>query len=803
MYRSKFTSLLTSFLAVGLLAAFGTTPAAAQETGSIQGTVTIADGGAPLPGSLVTVEQTGQTVAAGEDGSFVINAVQPGTHRVVASHQAFRPLALEVTVVADQTSRVDLRLSVLQFEEEVFVTATRTARAITDVPASVSVVDREFIEDAPARNIQDLLRRTPGIDFVERSGMAARSNSMIILRGVPGTKRALFMMDGLPANDLGTGTLKQLNLVPLQSVEQVEVVRGPFSSLYGANAFSGAINSITRRGEGPAAVDLYAGGGSSTYSQFGAWVRGESGPTAYSFTVERRAIENVYNREETLSGRALPNVGYDDLRFSGRLDFAVAESWDLTVLPRASRFTNGLGVTTRLPTSVDETRTADSGGLGGVLRQRSDGPFSTEVKFNLRATNDRTSVENHTRTGTRQTTVVDQPDGSRLEEVTRGRQSFAAFTERESRYRNFLIEPQFTWTPHGAHTVVFGVNYTNDRGTFGDSLIADHANVLGSDQALMGMAAGIQADLAAGGALNPSVSLVRDPPIGDVFPLSQGSREIFHEASGYVQDEWDVTDDLRLVPGARFDYHSRFGSVSSPRLAMLYTMTPAARVRASAGRAFRAPSLSELFGNVVFHGTTPGFPNPDLDPEYITSFDGGLQYEVGRGLRTEINVFHNDMTNLIQLVLAPSRTRLDWVNVADARSTGIELVAQGDPAGWFSYYTNYTLTDSEDRESGDPLARVPRHKVNVGLQLDGSLGSWAVTGSLDHRWVSERFQTSRGRPVELEPYNRTDLGFSVRPSDRMRVGVHVLNLFDAYYEESFGSPVAARMLSVQVAVTPF
>ena len=129
-------------------------------------------------------------------------------------------------MIADQTSRVDLRLSVLQFEEQVFVTATRTARAITDVPASVSVVDREFIEDAPARNIQDLLRRTPGIDFVERSGMAARSNSMIILRGVPGTKRALFMMDGLPANDLGTGTLKQLNLVPLQSVEQVEGRQG-------------------------------------------------------------------------------------------------------------------------------------------------------------------------------------------------------------------------------------------------------------------------------------------------------------------------------------------------------------------------------------------------------------------------------------------------------------------------------------------------------------------------------------------------------------------------------------------------
>ncbi|MCY4429978.1 MAG: TonB-dependent receptor [Rhodospirillales bacterium] len=799
--RILLSLFLTQFAFAGLL---GPKPAfAAQPTGSIEGNVTVEGGGAPLPGSIVTVEQTGQTVAAREDGSFIINGVPPGAHRVVASHQSFRPLAVEVTVTADQVSRVDLRLSVLQFQEQVFVTATRTARAITDVPASVSVVDRRLIEDAPARNIQDLLRRTPGIDFVERSGMAARSNSMIILRGVPGTKRALFMMDGLPANDLGTGTLAQLNLVPLQSVQQVEVVRGPFSSLYGANAFSGAINSITRRGQGPPSVDLYAGGGSSGYSQVGAWMRGESGPTAYSFTFERRAIDNVYNREETPGGTALPNVGYDDLRFSGRLDFALADAWDLTLLPRASRFTNGLGVTGRLPTSVDESRTATSGGLGAILRKRSDGPISAEVKFNLRATDDRSSVENFTRSGTRQVTVMDQPDGRRLEEVTLGSHPFAAFTERESRYRNFLIEPQVTWTPNGAHTVVFGTSYTNDRGTFGDSLIADHGNVVGSDLALMGMAAGIQADLAAGGTLNPSVTLVRDPPIGDVFPLSQGSREVFHEASGYVQDEWDVTDDLRLVPGARFDYHSRFGSVSSPRLAMLYTVTTATRVRASAGRAFRAPSLSELFGNVVFHGTTPGFPNPDLEPEYINSFDGGFQYEVSRGFRAEMNIFHNEMTNLIQLVISPSRDHFDWVNVADARSTGIELVAQGDPVGWFGYYTNYTFTDSEDLDTGDPLARVPRNKVNVGLQLNGTLGSWDFTGSLDHRWVGERFQTSRGRPVDLEAYNRTDLGFSVRPSDRMRVGIHVLNLFDAFYEESFGSPVAARMLSLQVAVTPF
>ena len=302
--------------------------------------------------------------------------------------------------------------------------------------------------------------------------------------------------------------------------------------------------------------------------------------------------------------------------------------------------------------------------------------------------------------------------------------------------------------------------------------------------------------------MNPAVTIVRDPSIGQVFPLSAGSRERFNVAAAYVQDEWDVTEGLRLVPGLRFDYHSKFGSVGSPKVALLYAFTPSTRVRTSAGRAFRAPSLSELFGNVVFHGTTPGFPNPDLEPEYITSFDGGIQHEVSRAFRTEMNVFYNDMTDLVQLVAAADRSHFDWVNVAEARSAGLELVANGQASDWLDYYANYTYTDSEDLATGSPLSRVPQHKVNLGIRLGASLGSWRLTGSVDQRWVDERFQTSRGQPVWLDQYARTDFGLYLRPNDDVRVGVQVLNVMDAYYDESLGSPTAARLVSVTLSVTP-
>ena len=89
------------------------------------------------------------------------------------------------------------------------------------------------------------------------------------------------------------------------------------------------------------------------------------------------------------------------------------------------------------------------------------------------------------------------------------------------------------------------------------------------------------------------------------------------------------------------------------------------------------------------------------------------------------------------------------------------------------------------------------------MQVGASLGTWRLTGSIDQRWVDERFQTSRGRPVWLDQYNRTDLGLYIRPNDDLRVGVQVLNLMDAYYEESLGAPTAARLFSVSLTVTPF
>ncbi len=809
-------SLLPAVLV--LSAATALSPSLARGTpqeGSIHGTVVAAESGAPVPSALVFLDGTTLSAITAADGSFVIDAAPSGEHLLIVREAAFRELAWPVTVVAGQPVRLDLSLSILQFEESVVVTATQTERAVTEVAASVTILDADAIAASSARNLQDLLRQTPALDLAETSGMAARANSSLIMRGVPGTKRALFLVDGMPANDLGHGSLAGLSLVPVESVERAEVVRGPFSSLYGANAFSGAINVITRPGEGPPAADFFASGGSAGYYQFGASVRGASGPVAYTFTADRRQIDNVYNRDTRMVPvigedggilqREVPltNVGYEDTRLNGRLDIDMSDAWRLTLLPRITRYETGLDLSSRLPAPVEESKQDTAFNLGGVLSYGGEGALTARLRASYRYSTQSLFQENFTLAPTRQTIIVDPPGPAISESVTRGVFPFAALTGQETDFFTLLLEPQFTWTPNADHTVVFGASYTRDHGAFGESRIADASNLVGSDATLAGIARGIQAGMAAGGAPNPSVTFVRDPAIGEIFPLSDGQEEQFDIFSAYVQDEWVVADRLRFVPGLRFDHHASFGSVASPKVALLYSLAPTTRVRSSVGRAFRAPSLFELFGNVVFHGPIPGLPNADLKPEYISSFDAGIQHEVSRALRAEVNVFYNDMTDLIQLVISPERDHFDWVNVAEARSTGLELVANGDAASWLGYYANYAYTDSEDRATGNALALVPRHKANAGLRLRGDVGSWRFTGSLDQRWVGARTQSSQGVPVGLDAYGRTDLAVYLHPTSRLRLGLQVLNLMNADYQETAASPTLGRLISVGLTVTPF
>ncbi|MGH7412347.1 MAG: TonB-dependent receptor, partial [Candidatus Methylomirabilis sp.] len=136
--------------------------------------------------------------------------------------------------------------------EPVVVSASRIEQRLRDVPANVTVLTREEIQQSPARTVDDLLRQVPGFSLFRRSGSLVThpTTQGVSLRGIgpSGVSRTLVLLDGVPLNDPFGGWV-YWSKVPLESIERIEVVRGGGSGVYGNYALGGVINIVTRRPE--------------------------------------------------------------------------------------------------------------------------------------------------------------------------------------------------------------------------------------------------------------------------------------------------------------------------------------------------------------------------------------------------------------------------------------------------------------------------------------------------------------------------------------------------------------------------
>jgi len=259
---------------------------------------------------------------------------------------------------------------------------------------------------------------------------------------------------------------------------------------------------------------------------------------------------------------------------------------------------------------------------------------------------------------------------------------------------------------------------------------------------------------------------------------SGGFDALLRNHGWFLQNELTLWKVWTIVGGVRLDHYNLFGTQASPLASSgLWIEKTMTKIKGSFGRAFKAPTLNELF--------FPGFGNRMIQPEKSWGGDVGIEqfYWKKKGSFSAA-YFHNSIKDLIQFVNAASMAE----NVARARTQGVELEQKITPWKQLTFYTNYTYTDAIDTTTGKLLTRRPRHQGKFGLMYD----IWRVHLTADWLLIASRDDTSSGARRKLKGYTRLDFSVIYEITDFFQIYGRVEDATDDHYQEArgFDNPTA-------------
>jgi outer membrane receptor protein involved in Fe transport len=536
--------------------------ATAQETGTVTGTVTRAADGGELSSVSVSIPAIGLSTITGTDGKYTLRRVPAGPQTIVFRWLGYRPTEVQVVVEpgASVTADAALEAVVISLGEIVVEGASRGPERIVEAPAAISVVPQEVLQNVAITGQAPVaLQAVPGVDVVQ-SGV---NDFNVNARGFNSSlnRRVLTIQDGRDLAIAFLGSQEWNGLTqPLDDLGKVEMVRGPGSALYGANAFSGVINITTPEAREVLGSKMTIAGGELETFRVDGRHAGLAADGRIGFRINGGYNQSdTYSRSRTLRNgtslqqeyaeatdepvpvtvEALPLHGQtadsltgevsgdrDPLRNiygSGRLDYYLDNGSVLTAEGGAARVENEIFVT----------------GIGRVQVHEAIKPFARAA-----IAADRYNVFGYWSSRTSLDPQFSLTSGLPLEE----------------RSDIFHFEGQNNWNFQGDRgRVVYGASYRNTKVNTSGTLM----------------------------------NLANDDRSDDLY-------------SGYGQVEYKIVPQVRLVGAARFDDGDLIEAQFSPKGAIVFSPTEDHSFRFSVNRAFQTPNLSEFFLQVPVAEPNPG-----------------------------------------------------------------------------------------------------------------------------------------------------------------------------------------------------
>jgi len=714
---------------------------------SVEGIVQDRSGAVIAGASVSLCTRTSQeTTGTNSQGRYSIVGILSAEGTIDIEARGFRP-AHRTWAASGGLLQLDFTLDPASPGEQVVVSAARTEVRLADTPGSTILLSNTDLAATAALRVDDVLRQVPGFSLFRRSDSrtANASNQGVSLRGLGGTaaSRALVLADGIPLVDPFGGWV-YWDRVPKAALADVEVYRGGASNLYGSDALGGVVQLLTRQPAAPA-FNLETSFGNESTPDLSLWAGTVLGKWDLSATTELFRTDGFVLVSDSLRGSVDTPANSEDATVYTRIGHQVGNNG--RVLAQGNLFTefrhNGT------PIQTNDTRIGE--GAVGLDKQ-----LGTRDSVNARL----------------------------FADVESFNQNFSAVAP--DRMSESLTDIQHVPEQVGGG----GVQWTHLLGN-SQTLIGgfDFAEVIGASDEQLFAAGAHTRNKAAGG---------RQRMLGffgeDLVRLQQ-KWTIILAARG---DDWNNFSASSMAtplappgPLTTVVFPERSETAFSPRFSLLRSLNHHLTATASIYRAFRAPTLNELYrnfrvGNVLTEG------NAALKAERLTGAEAGMNATVwDRRLNLRGTFFWSDIVDPVAnvtLSTTPTLITREKENLGRTRSRGVELdgvfnLSQAIQLSAGYEYTDATVLSYPGNPGGVSLAGldVPQVPHNVFTCEARYWNPSRLFVSAQGRFVSRQFDDDRNQ-FRLDRFYTMDfqIGRALKPG--LEVFAAAENLLDQRYQ---------------------
>jgi len=602
--------------------------------------------------------------------------------------------------------------------------ASGNVENVAMAPAVTTVITAQDIEATAAKNLDEVLHTVPGL-YVARAAVGERP--VYIMRGANATienPEILFLINGVPYKRLVNGGRSSLwQNFPVQAIARIEVIRGPGSALYGADALSGVINIITKTAVDIDSLEISARVGSFDSQTVAMLYGNNKAPIKTAFSLEYSDTDGhqeiITADAQTLQDRIAgtqaslaPSAGYNQKRsLFSRLDMSY-QQWHLHLAYWGLRDAG---------TGAGAADALDPIGHYAGHNWRLDLNWQTPHVIKGWQIHSHLNLEYNTLTFD---DFHSFPAGTAIGGTVYPEGIFFDLTTQEE---NARVGLQADYTGFKHHHILVGAGYNYE-----DMHEVTYRTNFGLD--------------GQGQLIPPSVNPVdlTDTPFSFTPELIRKSWYVF------LQESWRLTEGWELTLGVRHDDYSDFGSTTNPRAALVWQTTPHLTSKLLYGEAFRAPSFAELYAlfSVIGQG------NPNLSPEESETWELAFDWQARRYLNLAFNIYRYRFSDRIQPVMGDALTQLPLLqNQATWKGRGLEFEGRWKMGTRSSLLFNYAYTRTES--SNIDVGNYPQQQAYIRYdQL--VMRNWYLNTQLN--WVANRQRPIDDlRSTSIADYQTVDL----------------------------------------------